>query len=337
MERAIVTLANFFAEQGNDVSIINLFKTDVCFELNPAIHLIWPKLDRTRMQRFHYALRLLPYLRNEVAKVRPEVVLSFGEWFNAYVILALAGTGQRLFISNRMGPELKLGFPIDQVNRWFYRFATGIIVQTNTAREILQKKTVATKIFVIPNAVKPIQVQSPHYKKRIITVGRLSREKGHSILIKAFAQMNDSKWMLDIVGDGPLRRELELIAEELGVANRVVFHGFCRDIAERLAEASIFVLPSFYEGFPNALVEAMSVPLACVASNCVAGPSDIIQQGVDGLLVSPGDVEELKNALEQLIDDTNLRLFITKNAYAVRERFSFENIAAKYLETILKS
>jgi glycosyltransferase involved in cell wall biosynthesis len=335
MERAIVSLANFFAGEGHEVSILNLFRTDVCFDLRPTINLIWPSLDRSSMHRMVYALRLLPYLRKNVAKVRPDVVLSFGEWFNSYVILALAGTGQRLFVSNRMGPMLKLGFPVDQANRLLYRFASGIIAQTNIAKEILQTQTGAKKIYVIPNAVKPIQVAAVNgSRKRIITIGRLSREKGHSVLIKAFAQMATPDWMLDIVGDGPLRKDLEAMTDELGLAQRVVFHGYRKDIAEHLAQASIFVLPSFYEGFPNALVEAMSVPLACIASNCVAGPSDIIQDGVDGLLVPTGEVGELTSSLDRLASDPDYRSLISKNAYAVRERFSFEKMAAKYLDAL---
>lgn len=334
MERALTSLANFFAAQELQVVIVNLFKTGVFFELHETIQLVWPNLDRSKMHRMHYALRLLPYLRREICNCRPDAVLSFGEWINAFVILALAGTRHRLFISNRMGPQLKLGFPLDQTNRLLYRFATGIIAQTQVAKEIIQAGTGAKNIYVIPNAVRPIDVV-PKSEKRIITVGRLSREKGHEVLLHSFAKMNGFEWMLDIVGDGPLRESLETKARELGIANRVLFHGHRKNFEELMANASIFVLPSFYEGFPNALVEAMSVPLACIASNCVAGPSEIITHGVDGLLFCPGNVDELASLLSKLTSDHEVRQELAQNAYAVRDRFAFDKLANTYLKTLL--
>lgn len=335
MERALTSLANYFADQGHDVAIVNLFKTEVFFDLRDSIQLIWPEIDRSKLHRMHYAMRLLPYLRREINRLKPDAVLSFGEWINAYVILALAGTKHRLFISNRMGPQLKLGFPLDHANRLLYRFATGVIAQTNVAKEILRAKTGARNICVIPNAVKPIDVPALNPQKRVVTVGRLSREKGHDILLQAFAQMNDSEWSLDIVGDGPVRGSLEARAKELGVARRVQFHGHLKHFQELMGNASIFVLPSYYEGFPNALVEAMSVPLACISSNCVAGPSEIITHGVNGLLFSPGNMTELTALLNQLASDGELRAELAQNAYSVRERFAFENLAATYLDTLL--
>lgn len=336
MERAITSLANFFVDQQCDVAIVNLFETDVFFDLRDSIKLIWPKLDRSKLHRMHYAVRLLPYLRKEIKNLKPDAVLSFGEWINAYVILALAGTGQKLFISNRMGPELKLGFPLDQANRLLYRFATGVIAQTQAAKDIIQASTGAKNISVIPNAVIPFDISTRDAEKRIITVGRLTREKGHDVLLQAFARMTDSDWTLDIVGDGRLRSNLESRANELGIATRVQFHGHRKHFEDLMAKASIFVLPSFYEGFPNALVEAMSVPLACISSNCVAGPSEIITHGVNGLLFSIGNVSELTGLLNQLALDGKLRSELAQNAYSVRERFAFEKLAATYLSTLFQ-
>lgn len=334
MERALTSLANYFADQQYEVAIVNLFKTEVFFELRESIQLIWPKLDRSKLHRMHYAVRLLPYLRKEIKNLKPDVVLSFGEWINSYVILALVGTGQRLYVSNRMGPELKLGFPLDQANRLLYRLATGVIAQTQVAKDIIQSSTGTKNICVIPNAVRPIDVNLPRAEKRIITVGRLTREKGHDILLEAFAQMTDSAWTLDIVGDGRLRSSLETRANELGIAKRVLFYGHRKHFEDLMARASIFVLPSYYEGFPNALVEAMSVPLACISSNCVAGPSEIITHGVNGLLFSPGNITELTALLNQLASDGELRAELSRSAFSVRERFAFEKVAATYLDTL---
>src|SRR5690606_35968611 len=103
-----------------------------------------------------------------------------------------------------------------------------------------------------------------------------------------------------------------------------------------LINSSIFVLPSLYEGFPNALVEAMSVPLTCVASDCIAGPAEIIQNGINGFLFLPGDDEALAGLLNNLISNPRILLSIEKEAYKVRETFNFDRINVQYQNTLLK-
>ncbi|OQX81545.1 MAG: hypothetical protein B6D61_00535 [Bacteroidetes bacterium 4484_249] len=331
MERALTSLANYFAEHHYDVIILNLFDTEVFYELHREIQLIWPGINRKKLHRFVYATALLPYIRKEIKKTRPDVILSFGEWFNAYVILATRFLGVRLFITNRMGPMLKLGFPLDNANRILYKYANGVIAQTQTAKEIIYKKTNNKNIKVIPNAVSPINVSSVSGKKQIVTVGRLSREKGHILLLKAFATLKHPDWTLHIVGDGPEREKLEQKTESLGLNNRVSFYGHKKEFSHILAASDIFVLPSYYEGFPNALIEAMSVPLACISSDCVAGPADIIQDGINGLLVEPGNVGTLASALNHLIENPELRKRLALAAYKVREQYNFYRIAKEYL------
>ena len=337
MERSLTSLANYFAEIGHDVTIINIFKTDVFFTLNSSIKVVWPNLNRDKAHRIIYAIRLLPYLRREIKKVKADAVISFGEWFNAYVILSLIGTKQKLFISDRMGPLLKLGFPLDVANRFLYKYATGIIAQTKTASEIIAKKTKAKNIIVIPNAVKPINVSTLTREKRIISVGRLSREKGHEVLIAAFARLHDESWVLDIVGDGPERKSLEEKTLALGITEKVFFHGHMKHFGDLLGRASIFVLPSYYEGFPNALIEAMSVPLAVISSDCVAGPSEIIRHGLDGLLFEPGNVDVLLELLTALTSNEKQRDYLASNAFKVRERFAFEQMSKKYLSILISA
>jgi len=335
MERSLTSLANSFAAQGHKVTIVNLFKTDIFFDLHPEINIIWPQIRRESMHRLLYALKLLPYLRREIGRLKPDVVLSFGEYFNAYVVLSLLGTRQRLFLSDRMGPLLKLGFPLDQANKVLYRFATGIIAQTQAAKRIIEAKTKAKNITVVSNAVMPIDVSTLQKEKRVITVGRLSREKGHEVLLAAFARLSDSSWVLDIVGDGPKRKSLEEQAQLLGIAERVIFHGHQKHFGALLGRASVFVLPSYYEGFPNALVEAMSVPLAVISSDCVAGPSEIITHGQDGLLFEPGNVDALFDCLTALTGNENQRHDLASNAFKVRERFAFELMSKKYLSILI--
>ena len=335
-ERALTNLANQFAEMGHHVTILSLFKTEIFWELDSKIEIIFPELDRKSHHRLIYALKLLPYIRKQIKKLQPDTILSFGEWFNSYVILATRFLNVPLYISNRMGPLLKLGFLIDNANRLLYRFADGIIAQTSISKTIIEKNTHNQNVVVIPNAVKPIDVPTKTENKNIVTVGRLAKEKGHTILLKAFAKVKETEWELHIIGDGVERENLQNEATALGISERLVFHGYQQNFSSILANCEIFVLPSFYEGFPNALVEAMSVPLACISSNCVAGPSDIIKHMDNGILVEPGNPDDLAQSIQILIENRDLRKKITNNAYNIRDTFKFETVAMQYLNFILK-
>jgi GalNAc-alpha-(1->4)-GalNAc-alpha-(1->3)-diNAcBac-PP-undecaprenol alpha-1,4-N-acetyl-D-galactosaminyltransferase len=333
-ERALTYLANEFANRGNQISIICLFKTEIFFELHPNIKVVWPLEDRNSTNKFVYALKLIPYIRRNIKLINPDSVISFGDWFNAYSIIATRFLNKPVYITNRMGPNLNLGRFIEFFNKLTYRHATAMIVQTSKAEEIMRNKYNVKKLRVIPNAVKPIVIQQRTPEKSIITVGRLSKEKGHKILIEAFSNLRDKSWRLDIVGDGPEMENLKRQVQQLELQSSVHFHGHKKEFNYLLAKASIFVLPSYYEGFPNALLEAMSVPLACVSSNCIAGPSDIITNGEDGFLFETGNSAALIAILNKLISDPLKIEYLEKNAYKAIERFDFHSIANIFLKTI---
>lgn len=333
-ERALTNLANEFATRGHQISIICLFKTEVFFEINSEIKIIWPKEDRDKSNKFIYALKLIPYIRKNIKQINPDSVVSFGDWFNSYSILATRFLKKPIYITNRMGPNLHLGKFLEFFNKLTYKSATAMIVQTARAKEIMKAKYMLQNIHIIPNAVKPINIENRFPEKSIITVGRLSKEKGHKDLIEAFSKIKDKSWRLDIVGDGIEKENLEKLVSNLGIKDQVFFHGHKKDFKTILAKASIFVLPSYYEGFPNSLVEAMSVPLACIASDCVAGPSEIIKHNENGFLYETGNVNSLTSLLDDLINNPSKIDAIEKKAFQVIHQFNFDLIATKFLLTI---
>jgi len=233
-----------------------------------------------------------------------------------------------------MGPGINLGRLIGTARKVFYRFATGIIVQTSAAADVVKRQTGVKNIGIIPNPVNVINTDISFKKKQIITIGRLAKEKGHIILIRAFAKLKVKDWTLHIIGDGPERINLEQEIALLGISERVIFYGHLRDFGNIIGESEIFVLPSFYEGFPNSLIEAMSVPLACISSDCTAGPSDIIEDGINGILFETGNTESLAESIEYLIRNPDLRIKLAKEAFKVREKLAFDKIAGLYLDFI---
>jgi GalNAc-alpha-(1->4)-GalNAc-alpha-(1->3)-diNAcBac-PP-undecaprenol alpha-1,4-N-acetyl-D-galactosaminyltransferase len=330
-ERDMSGLANYYCSRGIKVAILLLFKLDRFYSIDDRIEIYEPDLKRKNMNKYVYALRLIPYIRKILQKTNSDVIFSFGEWFNPFVILATRGLKYPLFVCDRMSPTLKFGLILDNAKKILYKRANGIIAQTNYAADIIRKRTNAGNVAVIPNPLNLMSYSKCEKKNYIVTLGRLSKEKGQKYLIQAFAKINIPDWSLHIVGDGPLRRELEDVAKNLGIEKKVIFHGHRKDFTAIFSESKIFALPSLSEGYPNALIEAMSVPLACISSDCPGGPRDIISNGENGLLVEPRNVAALAGALNELIENETLRNKLSDNAYKIRERLEYEKIAGRYL------
>lgn len=336
IERSSVSLANHFASLGYKIYVVALYKREHFFSLDGSISFIEPQFTRETIKRNVYVLKMMVDVREKVKKIKPDIILAFGEWTNSFVVMATSGLHIPIFLSDRMSPTIKLT-PLHRfLKKRYYKKTNGIIAQTHYAKELIYSRTGASNIKVISNPVNCIEKVNCEQKNRIVTVGRLSIEKGHRYLVEAFAQVNDTSWELSIVGDGKEQEALQKLANNLGIADRIIFHGYKKNFSLELSEAKIFVLPSLSEGFPNALIEAMSVPIACISSDCVAGPNDIIKDGVNGLLVEPGDAVTLTSALNLLIENSDLREKLASEAYKVRETYAFDKIARQYLDFIFQ-
>lgn len=165
-------------------------------------------------------------------------------------------------------------------------------------------------------------------------VGRLTEQKGHEYLFRALQPIlkQSPQWVLFVVGDGPLKSQLETQARELGIESSVVFTGKRGDMANVYAALDLFVLPSLYEGLPIAVLEALAAKKAVIATR-VGAVSEVVLDGKTGLLIEPADTEALQNAILRLAADAGLRQTLGENGAAlVSERFSAQSMTAKYLQ-----
>jgi glycosyltransferase involved in cell wall biosynthesis len=133
-----------------------------------------------------------------------------------------------------------------------------------------------------------------------------------------------------ILGEGPQRSMLEEAVRSSTAATRIRLPGIAGNVGEWYARADLYVMSSHSEGFPNSLAEALSHGVPAVSFDCDTGPRDIIRQGLDGLLVPPGDAEGLACALDRLMGDAVLRGFFAARAHEARERFSLERVAGMW-------
>jgi GalNAc-alpha-(1->4)-GalNAc-alpha-(1->3)-diNAcBac-PP-undecaprenol alpha-1,4-N-acetyl-D-galactosaminyltransferase len=252
-------------------------------------------------------------------KEKPDIVLSFMTQTNYVTILSAKIANIPVVVSERTA---YLACP-SKLKRVFYPLADLLVVQTNEdARHYGFVKNVA----VIPNPFT-FQGKSKNNKEKIVlAVGRLVEEKGFDLLIEVFEEIDQNDYKLVIVGDGPLRESLESMVR----TNKVIFVGRQKDVESFYQRAQIFVLSSKLEGFPNALLEAMGYGCACIAFDCPYGPGEIIEDGVNGILVEHQNKEALKKSLMDLMENENKRKNLARRAIAVRENFSLQKIEKQW-------
>jgi len=333
IERASVSLANHWAEEGHKVDLIAIYQSDHFFSTHAKVNFIEPSFSYGGI-KVHYSLRMMWYLRRRILRLKPDAILAFGENSNPYVLLATRGIDIPVYVSDRMHPKARLPKHTFWLKKRLYPKAAGIVAQTNLARQIMLGYLKRSNIAVIPNPVNVINKKDLSKKPSIVAVGRLEKVKGFEYLIRAFAKIDAPGWRLNIVGDGSLMKSLKNLCADLGIDQDVTFDGHLNDFAEQVSEASIYVLPSIKEGFPNALLEAMSVPLPCIVTDFMGANNEIIQDGDNGLIVPVRDADAMAEALNRLIEHPELRERLAANAISVREDYAFDNIAKRYLEFI---
>jgi len=221
------------------------------------------------------------------------------------------------------------------MRRWLYPSADAVVLQSaavrdNWAAEFISKK----RLHVIPNPVLPetgLAARETGFEDKIpfiVSMGRLVPQKGFNDLLKAFYEYyrSNKNWSLVILGQGPQQEYLKAYARELGIESNVYLPGRVKEPRSIIKQAEFYVLSSKYEGFPNALLEAMSCGLPVISFDCPSGPSDIISHGENGLLVPSGDIEGLVTAMKRLVGNKSERYKMGNCAHKVLEKYSVENV-----------
>lgn len=332
-ERVMSELANEFVKLKHVVHLVLLTKHDEFYTLSPQtiVHRL-DLINKNNFQKIFAQITALYQLRKILKTEKPDAILSFIEKANMVSILASRFLKTKTFISSRYNPYKKFSWSFELARRYIYRQATGIVAQTSESKEVIQKTIRHNNIRVIANPARSIQKYPKLAREKIIiNVGRLVPEKGQQYLLEAFAGLKRKDWKLVILGDGPLRNNLLCQAEKLEIQNQLVLTGAVSNVDEWLAKSSIFVFSSISEGFPNALMEAMSAGLPCISFDCTTGPSDLIKDGVNGFLVEDRNVTELKLRMLELISNKQIADKMARNAMETTKEYEPSQIAQQYI------
>ncbi|MFZ2981462.1 MAG: glycosyltransferase family 4 protein [Sphingobium sp.] len=273
-------------------------------------------------------------IRRALNLLQPDIVISLLTKINLLTLVATIGTSHKVIVSERNNPQAQ---PANAA--WnillarFYGRAEAIVMQTRASMDCLPPN-VRAKARIIPNPILPPQSsQLINMERRVVSaVGRLTYQKGFDLLIDAFARIasRHPDWKLMIWGEGEMRPALEMQVRALGLNDQILLPGTSEIPGGWVHETAIMALSSRFEGFPNALGEAMASGLPVVAFDCPFGPSDLIIQGIDGLLIPPGDVPALARAIERLIVDQQLRKCLGSAARRSVSRLTPTRIVAQW-------
>ncbi|AZT84525.1 glycosyltransferase family 4 protein [Marinobacter sp. NP-4(2019)] len=174
-------------------------------------------------------------------------------------------------------------------------------------------------------------------QRRVLAAGRLTYQKGFDLLIKAWSSLPEEQregWNLRICGEGNDRPILERLIEKFGLGKEVQLVGQISDIKSEYEGADLFVLSSRFEGFGLVVLEALSFGVPVVSFDCPAGPSEIIENEVDGVLVPSEDIERLSDAIASIINDEHKRLLMARAALRDRPQFSREVVGAQWISLL---
>ena len=311
------TLANTWADRGDAITVITFLdaKHDI-FKLDPKVRRII--IGGTNKSPNPFAATIanlvrIRRLRAAVLSCDAEVVVSFLTETNVLTLLATRGTRIKVIIAERNDPSRQsLGKLWNILRGYTYKFANRITANSKHTVSQLNISFPRNKVCWTPNPIR-VSEHKTHFEfdtPYIISAGRLHRQKGFDILLRAFAKFHKSHscWRLFIVGEGDERAELELLSYSLHIAPFVDLIGFVKDPFPYYRAAVFMAHPARYEGLPNVVLEAMSVGIPAVVTDTQPGILDFVQHEKTGLVVPGESVPSLAAAMRRLSDDESLRI-----------------------------
>lgn len=336
-QRVVSSLANYFAKRNHRVRIIT-FKDGDKFELHDSVERIrlHKKLSLFDSNLIRAAVHLMKFYRKR--ENRPDVLSSHINTLGFATIPVSAIYGMKLVVSehnNHLANNIT-------AKEWFlwhilYKLPNAVTILTSFDQAYFEGKN--KNIIVMPNPLsfEPQIGLADRSNKTIVVAGSLDRyhHKGLDNLMEIIAGVvkKHSDWNFTIIGEGKKGLSfLTQIAGRLGILDNVVFAGYRTDIQNIMQTSEIFMLCSRYEGLPMVLMEAASQGIACIAYNCISGPSEIIKDMVSGLLVENQNSAEMIRKTNYLIENKSLRKTLGKNAVQYVEKFSMDKIGGKWQE-----
>lgn len=322
-ERVVCNLANYLVKKGWDVCILTMSDKESAYPLHADVkrHALSSEHKR-KFLIYNFVVRyfnLIKYIKTEksdcfvvMLPATSLMILSLRKLINGKIIVSERSSPLRY--SRSMRSFLKI----------LAHRADGYVFQTEESCKWYMSYIKKSKTVIIPNAVNEeflLDCGNVVKENRIVTVGRLIGEKNFPLLIKAYSKIADKypNYKAFIFGEGTEKNNLERLIKEFGLENNIVIAGFTENIKNELQKSKLFVMPSDYEGMPNALIEAMALGLPCIATDCEGGGARfLIQHGTNGFLVEKRNPEQMAYYMDLVLSSEELAKCIGGKAKEIK-------------------
>lgn len=331
---------------------INIICLNKCF-YKKRLSKVCKKIYELNFNKTFFAQRAIYKILKEEFKYYNKVILISNLYYcNALTLLLQKKLKNIRYIMTERTPfeELSIYFSfldfikkkiIKLILRLFYHKADLIITNCIKTREDIRLFSGCRAISIYPSSYKKRtlkNVKINEYKKKIIlSIGRLSREKGFDILIRSIPFINYNNFVIKIIGDGSYKKDLINLSKKLGVNKKIIFLGDKNEkkIVKYYLESNLFINSSHFEGFPNAVVEALSFNLPVICSESYGGIKEILLNGKGGFFFKNGDYRNLADKINLFFKNPNL--FRKKTEFVKRHitKFSLVNSVKSYEKIFL--
>lgn len=340
-ERVLSKLINFFSQK-EDINvhvILYAKKREINFEIDQKAIIHTPEFSADCNEKL-YALKSLHFIRKKVKENKIDTIVSFEEKWNRFALLAVSGLKLKRIISNRNNPYRDYGFIDRKLAQWLYPKVDALIAQTNIAKDVYEKRYKLKKCVVIGNPIDQLDIDFSKVEREniIVCVSRLMKSKNHDRLVKIFSETQNENWKLVLVGgdhgNQNISQKLKELIKSLKLEDKVILVGSSKNVNEYLLKSKIFAFTSEMEGFPNVVGEAMAAQLPVVSYDCVAGPRDMIDDGINGYLVPVYDDKLFVERLNYLMTNDKERKIMGEKASEKISQFDSETICKKFYNII---
>lgn len=349
-ERVMATIANELVERGNEVILVTMKEAQSAYRLDKRIKFIGANgvLETQRgikrnIQLLFSGIKGMLFYIKQLRENKPDIVLSFLTNTNlmAIVVNKLLVRDIPVVISERCDPQNR-GFLITRLCDWIYPKSSCIVCQSNKVGEYFKKINSKSRISIIPNPINDEAISNKVASKRrkvIIGVGRLSKQKNFDLLINSFNLIKDDfpDYFIEIYGQGPEKDHLLSLINSLELKNRIKLMGTRDKVMEYVYDSSLYVMSSNFEGFPNALIEAMASGLPVICTDFPTGTArEIIEDGKNGYIVSMKDEEEMAKAMKEILKNCDLQEKMSLENRKIIERLEKRKIVNKWIDVMDK-
>lgn len=332
-EHFTVTMANtWIKEFPEEVYLITGKEKEGEYSLESGVHRVCALREGNSLSGLLQNAKTVSKLSNEN---NIDVVIGIGIYANICVCLSKIATKAKIIISERNDPKHDSISWKSKFLRWLlFRRADGVVFQTKGAQNFYSKKIQKKSVVIHNPIVENLPYRTGDGNKELVAVGRLESQKNYPNLLRAFSSVHAKypEYVLRIFGQGSKERELKQLAIDLGIINAVKFEGFCLNVHDQIRNSDIYIMASDFEGMPNSLMEAMAMGFPVITTDCPSGgPKELIQNGVNGLLVPIKNSKCLADQIIYLIENPKIKKRLAKNALTIRESHSSEMILNQWM------